>query len=71
MKYLAILCVAALTACSAITPKIDERTGTTLGQRCIDYKAALSAAQALSDEEDRKTRIAIYQALITPYCAGQ
>lgn len=69
--FLAVFLVLALSACSAITPKLNETTGTTLEQRCADYKAGLAAAKLLNEDEKRAVRIEVYEILINTYCAGQ
>lgn len=49
MKRLALLAALALSACtSVVTPKIDDLTGTTLEQRCVDYIATVRAYDAVS-----------------------
>ena len=71
MKTLLLAGILLLGACSAITPKLNESTGTTLAQRCADYKAFVASLRLLPPSEDRTTRINFYEALIVTYCAGQ
>lgn len=41
MKFLMTgLLALTLTACAYVSPRLDEHTGTTIEQRCIDYRAA-------------------------------
>ena len=47
-RILAIIALLALGACSAVTPKIDDFTGTTLEQRCVDYVTLFRAYDAVS-----------------------
>lgn len=50
MRVLAALAILALGACtSVVTPKLDERTGTTLAQRCVDYRATVATYEALGE----------------------
>lgn len=47
---LAVSAVALLAACtSVITPKLSENTGTTLAQRCVDYRATVAAYEAVGE----------------------
>ena len=41
-----------MAACSVITPRLDEATGTTLAQRCVDYRAAVAAYTAISMQRE-------------------
>ena len=72
MKILVTLVAALIiAACSAITPKLDEHTGTTKAQRCADYQGFLAAAlavQANTPTEARAARIAYYKAFIGANC---
>lgn len=44
-----------LAGCSSVlSPRIDEATGTTLAQRCVDYRATLAAYDAASVERELK-----------------
>jgi len=43
-----ILAVVMLYGCSVVTPRIDDFTGTTLEQRCIDYVTLFRAYDAVS-----------------------
>ena len=52
-KLLVLATVVALGACtSIITPKISEHTGTTLAQRCVDYRASVAAYEALKVQRE-------------------
>lgn len=72
MRTLAfILALAVLGGCTALTPVLDEKTGTTLAQRCVDYRGTLAAIlvlQATAPTDDRAARINVYKALIETYC---
>lgn len=61
----------ALIGCSAVTPKLDEATGTSKAQRCVDYRGFLATAltlQETSPSEARAERIAMYRAFIAANC---
>ncbi len=63
----------ALTGCSLATAKLDDATGTTKAQRCVDYLLFLSAAllvQETSPTESRAARIKGYRMFIAANCAG-
>jgi hypothetical protein len=53
MKIIASIAAALmLAACSAVSPALDNLTGTTKDQRCADYRGALAgAATALTLRE--------------------
>ena len=76
MKNLAfITALVILGACSTVTSKLDEKTGTTLAERCaLDYIPALAAAkvaaQQLGATPDRQARIEFYDALVTAHCTA-
>ena len=57
-----ILAVAAVAACTSfISPKIDEQTGTTLAQRCVDYRASLASYELVrKDRELSEAEAAAY-----------
>jgi hypothetical protein len=55
-------------ACSSlITPRIDERTGTTLAQRCVDYRAALLAYQQTSEQRELSEAETAAQTLLSTW----
>jgi len=71
MKYALIAAAIVLAGCSAITPKLDEATGTTKAQRCVDYRGFLATALTLQEAaptESRAERIAMYRAFIQANC---
>ena len=71
MRILAIALLVTLGACTALSSQLDEKTGTTLAQRCVDYRATLAGIlvlQATSPTDDREARISVYKALIDTYC---
>lgn len=50
MRELAfILVLAVLGGCTALTPVLDEKTGTTLAQRCVDYRVGIEAFKIRRD----------------------
>lgn len=50
MPVLAILTLLVLGACtSVVTPKLDEQTGTSLAQRCVDYRAVIATYEQLGE----------------------
>jgi len=60
-----------LSACSALTPMLNEQTGTTKAQRCVDYQGFLAAATALqvtNPTPDRAERIKYYRVFIETNC---
>jgi hypothetical protein len=62
-KTVALLLALALTACAAtITPQLDASTGSTVEQRCIDYRIAKSIANARGIETPTA------DAFIAAYC---
>lgn len=65
VALLAAIVVAACSACSSVvTPKLDERTGTTLEQRCVDYRATITAMEML-DRELTEAEQAAYVLAVT------
>lgn len=55
-----------LVACSAVSPRIDEGTGTTLAQRCVDYRASLAAMDAAGESDT--DAYAFLKAFVTVNC---
>lgn len=66
MRYLIPAMVLLLGACSAATGKLDEETGTTLAQRCVDYRASLVAMDAAGESESEA--YAMLKAFVAAYC---
>lgn len=51
--FIVALTALALVGCSSLlTPTIDEQTGTTLAQRCVDYRASLAAYDVASQNRE-------------------
>lgn len=74
MKTTAILAAALiLAACSVATQALDENTGTTKAQRCVDYRGLYAAAvvlQANAPTDARAARIGYYRAFLDANCGG-
>ncbi len=72
MRYLIPIAVLLLAGCAAISPRLDDLTGTTLDQRCADYRAAVSALDLIRASRDltdsEQTRRNIYEAFIAGSC---
>lgn len=50
MRYLIPTMAVLLGACSSVvSPRLDEYTGTTLAQRCVDYRASMVAMEAAGE----------------------
>lgn len=48
MKIFALILAGALLAsCSAATQRLNNSTGTTIAQRCVDYRATLAGIEVL------------------------
>ena len=74
MKTVAIILIAALLGgCAVVSKKLDEETGTTIQERCLDYMGLLAAAEALQATDptpERASRIVLYQSLIAAKCTA-
>ena len=71
MKTPMILLALLLMGCSAVTSKLDDATGTTKAQRCVDYQGALATAVALQSAKPtpgRAERITFYRVFIEANC---
>ena len=73
MRYLIpILAAMALAGCAAVTPRLDAVTGTTLAERCGNYRASLAALDAMRADRDltesEANRRLAYQAIIDGAC---
>lgn len=72
MRYVLIGIIAIFTlSCAALSPALDESTGTTREQRCVDYRALYAAAAALQETNPtvaRQARMAYYRGFINAYC---
>lgn len=53
-----------LTACAGVSDRVSDGTGTTLAERCQNYRTAVSAARLLPKSVDRDRRIAVYEVLL-------
>lgn len=66
--------LAFLGGCSSVlTPTLDETTGTTLAQRCVDYRTTVASYEALRDEGNELSGVenAAYEAakaFLIAYC---
>ena len=72
MRIGPILPIVILAACAPVTGKLNEVTGTTLEERCVNYRtsvATLDAIRAARDltEAEANRRLA-YQAIIDGAC---
>ena len=61
-----------VTGCAALTPRLDAVTGTTLEERCVNYRASLATLDAIRadrelSEAEANRRVA-YQAIIDGAC---
>jgi len=68
---IALLVFVAASGCSAVSQKLDDTTGTTLAQRCADYRGFLASAVALQEvrpTEARAERIVAYRSFISANC---
>ena len=64
MKYaLPFLCLL-LISCGPVSDRVSDSTGTTLAERCQNYRTAVAAARLLPKSEDRDRRIAVYEVLL-------
>lgn len=72
MKTTATLAAALiLAACSVASQALDENTGTSKAERCVDYRgfyATALALQASAPSDERAARIAYYKAFIDANC---
>ena len=60
--------VAQIVGCSAVS----EHTGSTVTERCVLYRAALAAAEAMpSDDPQRAARMAAYRELLAACPSGE
>lgn len=66
MRTLTILALAALAGCAAATPVLDQQTGTTLAQRCIDYRATMAALEVAGETDS--TGYIIAKAFVVANC---
>ena len=69
LKTIAISAVVlTLAACSVATRQIDDATGTTLAERCMDYRLALTMARIVADDPETDADVLKWQEAIDAYC---
>lgn len=77
MRILILALLTLATGCTSIlTPRIDQATGTTLAQRCIDYRLTMATTEqalTLAEDEEAKARAQLAydtaRAVVDAYCA--
>ena len=73
MRFILIAAAAtALAACPPVTQRLDDTTGTSLEERCVNYRATLAGLDALRADreltESEANRRLVYQGIVDAAC---